>query len=125
MLARRSILPYFRLTLLLAFWLGGLACRATPWAGSAERREQVKVGHRLTEPGCQITVADLLEQAAVLPAVPYTPAALSGALLPPALSWLSPAWPCALGLLPAVRPCALPDLFRVRLLQVAMAPNAP
>jgi hypothetical protein len=68
----------------------------------------------------------MLEQAALLPAVPQLPVALTPNALPPAsLTWNGLTWPSALGLLPAVRPCALPDLFRVRLLLTAVAPNAP
>ncbi|QJX45841.1 hypothetical protein HMJ29_02365 [Hymenobacter taeanensis] len=88
--------------------------------------QQLQPGHQATEPGFRLVAAAMLEQAAVLPAVPQAPAVGLYTALPPALLlWSGHAWPSAVGVLPAVRPCALPDLCRVRLLLTAVAPNAP
>ncbi|TGD78980.1 hypothetical protein [Hymenobacter wooponensis] len=127
MLTRSLISLSLRLALLLAFWLGALACPAS--SGKARQpdiRAQLTIGHQPTEPGFQFSSAAMLEQAALLPAVPQVPAVLVASGLPPvALAWLRPVWPSAVGLPTNVRPCALPDLFRVRLLLTAVAPNAP
>ncbi|TGE10326.1 hypothetical protein [Hymenobacter fodinae] len=127
MLTRSAISLSLRVALLLAFWLGGLACPAPAWAPHpGNPRAELTIGHQPNKPDFQFSAAALLEQAALLPAVPQVPAVLVASGLPPVmLTWARPVWPSAVGLLTEIRPCALPDLFRVRLLLTAVAPNAP
>lgn len=122
---RFAISPLLRLSLLLAVWLGAWLCPAPPLP-SREGAQQVQAGHSPLEQHPQLTVTPLLEHAALLPAAPDVPVGLSGgALLPVQFNWPGIAWPSAVGLSPALRACAVPDLFRVRLLLTALSPNAP
>ncbi|SNC74984.1 hypothetical protein SAMN06265337_2646 [Hymenobacter gelipurpurascens] len=123
---RFPISPWLRLSLLLTIWLGGWWYLDAPLVTPERTPQRVQAGHQAVGQQPELTLAHLQEHAALLPAAPDVPVGTSsGAWLPAVFSWPELVWPSAVGRPAALQACAVPDLFRVRLLLTALSPNAP